>query len=379
MFETRKSGFSNPLLGGKDRPESPSREAIIRHTSESCIYPAVTGRGDSGGVTPIFKALLSNSCAHSCKYCFTHCERRKVTFTPEEYARSFASLFQQGKVTGVFISSGILRGDPDYTTEQMLEAVRLIREKYNFHGYVHFKCLPGVSQELLQQAAPLANRISVNLEAPSAERLARIADEKDFHHDLVTRQEWIGNLIAKGAFPSGQTTQFVVGAADESDEEILTQVDWEYKHVRLRRAYYSGFSPLLGTPLENHPATPPAREHRLYKADFLLRQYYIPFKEFRDIFTDKGLLPEGDPKVHLARQFFDPHESVEINEASFDLLIRVPGIGLRSAQKILKMRDQHHPLTNARQLNALGIGVQKALPFLSFNGHRQLSLDAYFL
>ncbi len=351
----------------------------MAETAENCIYPAVTGCGGAGNVTPIFKALLSTACAHACKYCFTLCERRKVTFTPQEYAAAFAKLFLQKRVTGVFISSGILRGDPDYTTEQMLEAVRLIRQKYTFQGYVHFKCLPGVSRDLLQQAVPLANRISVNLEAPSAERLALIADEKDFRHDIITRQEWIRDLISKGAFPSGQTTQFVVGAADETDEEILSQVEWEYKHVRLRRAYYSGFTPLAGTPLEDHPGTPPVREHRLYMSDFLLRQYHIPFQEFRGIFTEKGLLPEGDPKVHLARNFFDPHEHVEVNEAPFDLLIRVPGIGLNSAQKILKLRDQHHPLTNARQLNAIGVRVRKALPFLSINGHRQLSLDAYFL
>ncbi len=375
----RKDRFDAPPSVKPDNTRSFSREKILTETAESCIYPAVTGCGGTGGVTPIFKALLSNACANTCKYCFTHCEKRKVTFTPEEYARAFAQMFQQKKVTGVFISSGILRGDPDYTTEQMLEAVRLIRKKYCFQGYVHFKCLPGVSRDLLQQAIPLANRISVNLEAPSAERLAMIADEKDFRQDLITRQEWIGDMISKGAFPSGQTTQFVVGAADETDEEILSQVEWEYKHVRLRRAYYSGFSPLKGTPMEHHPATPPVREHRLYMSDFLLRQYHIPYQEFRDIFTDKGFLPDGDPKVHLARHFFDPHERVEVNEASFELLIRVPGIGLKSAQKILKLRDQHHPLTNARELNAIGVSVRNALPFLSINGQRQLSLDTYFL
>ncbi len=379
MCVTRRERFNSPVSGRENSSRSRLRETIVKETAESCIYPAVTGCGGAGRVTPIFKALLSNACANTCKYCFTHCEKRKVTFTPEEYARAFAQLFQQKRVTGVFISSGILRGDPDYTTEQMLEAVHLIRQKYNFQGYVHFKCLPGVSRDLLQQAIPLANRISVNLEAPSAERLALIADEKDFHRDLITRQEWIGDLIAKGAFPSGQTTQFVVGAADESDEEILSQVEWEYKHVRLRRAYYSGFSPLAGTPLETHPATPPAREHRLYMADFLLRQYKIPFHEFRDIFTDKGLLPDGDPKVHLAKHYFDPHETVEINEAPFELLIRVPGIGLKSAQKILIMRGHSHRLTRSRQLNEIGVNVKKALPFLSIDGHRQLSLDTYFL
>ncbi len=278
----------------------------------------------------------------------------------------------------MFISSGILRGDPDYTTEQMLEAVRLIRYKYNFRGYVHFKCLPGVCQDLLQQVVPLANRISVNLEAPSAERLAFIANEKDFRQDILARQEWIRDLTVKGGFPSGQTTQFVVGAAGESDEEILSRLDWEYKHIRLRRAYYSGFTPLRGTPLENHPATPPAREHRLNMADFLLRQYQIPLQELRAILTESGLLPAADPKLHLARHFFDFNETVDVNEAPFELLIRVPGIGLKSAQKILYLRDQHHLIKNVRQLHLLGDPVKKTLPFIAINGHRQLTLNRYF-
>ena len=376
--EIRKSLYRSARLGQNSEYQPQSREQILEKTGECCIYPAVTGQGGGGQTTPIFKALLSNACSHSCKYCFTHCARQKVTFTSEEYAKTFAQFYQQGKVTGVFISSGILRGDPDYTTELMLEAVRLIREKYNFGGYVHFKCLPGVSYDLLRQAVRFANRISVNLEAPSAERLASIAEEKDFQRDLITRQEWIRDLIIKGGFPSGHTTQFVVGASGESDEEILSCVDWEYKHVRLRRAYYSGFTPLKGTPMEHHPETPPAREHRLYMADFLLRQYGIPFQEFRQVFTNAGLLPRGDPKLHLARVFFDPHETVDVNEAPHELLIRVPGIGLRSAQRILAMREQHQLIRNTRQLHEIGVNLGKSLPFLSIQGHRQLSLEAYF-
>ncbi|OLS14519.1 MAG: radical SAM domain-containing protein [Promethearchaeota archaeon CR_4] len=376
--EIRKSLYQSGTLGM--RLESPvrSRVELLDKTAECCIYPTVTG-GVSGRKTkPIFKALLSNACSYSCKYCFTHCTRQKVTFTPEEYARIYAQFVQQGKVTGVFISSGILKGDPDYTTELMLKAVSLIRGKYNFEGYVHFKCLPGVSYDLLREAALLANRISVNLEAPSADRLALIAEEKDFQRDLITRQEWIRDLIFKGAFDSGHTTQFVVGASGESDEEILSRVDWEYKHVGLHRAYYSGFTPLKGTPLEHQPETPAVREHQLYMADFLLRQYRIPFQEFRQIFTKTGLLPKGDPKLHLAREFFDPHETIDVNEAPHDLLIRVPGIGLRTAQKILTMREQHQLIKNARQLHEIGVNLGKSLPFLSIQRHRQQSLDVYF-
>jgi predicted DNA-binding helix-hairpin-helix protein len=205
-----------------------------------------------------------------------------------------------------------------------------------------------------------------------------IAEDKDFARDLLDRQKWISDLQSGGKIPSGQTTQFVVGAADETDEELLARVDTEYQEVHLRRAYFSAFSPLRGTPLENHPPTPPAREHHLYQADFLLRQYHVALRDFRDIFTDQGFLPPGDPKTHLARSFFDPGEKVEVNEADFDLLVRVPGIGLKTARRIVAMRENHQLLKKSKDLQRLGGVLKKALPFVTIAGAAQTTLDLFF-
>ncbi|HMF33037.1 MAG TPA: helix-hairpin-helix domain-containing protein, partial [Candidatus Lokiarchaeia archaeon] len=164
-----------------------------------------------------------------------------------------------------------------------------------------------------------------------------------------------------------------------TDAELLTRVDWAYHEVRLRRAYYSAFAPLKGTPLENHPATPPARERRLYMADFLLRQYKVPITDMRGIYTDQGFLPPGDPKVHLARAFFAPGEKLEVNEADFDLLIRVPGIGLKTARRILELRDRHQLIKKPKQLQLLGAVLPKALPFLTISGTGQSTLDQFLV
>lgn len=359
---------------GRNAGNARSHQAELVEPGQGCIYDAVT-RG--GRTTPIFKAMLSTHCGHACKYCFTRCLRRRATFTPEEYAATFIKLFLQQKVTGVFISSGIMRDDPDYTTRQMIEAVRLIREKYNFGGYVHFKALPGVERALLVEAARYADRMSINLESPTRDRLATIAPEKDFKQDLVLRQQWIRDLEKRGRLPAGHTTQFVVGAADETDAEILERVDWEYSYMRLHRAYFSRFTPLRDTPLQDHPETPASRERRLYQADFLLRRYDIPLAELRQVLTDDGALPPGDPKVHLARHFFAPGETVDVMEAPYEHLIRVPGIGPRTARKILRHRAGRHALTKPLHLHRLGVGLDKALPFISIAGRRQKSLDAF--
>ncbi|MEJ2249148.1 MAG: hypothetical protein P8Y97_05740 [Candidatus Lokiarchaeota archaeon] len=243
-----------------------------------------------GRCMSLFKTLYTNKCIYDCKYCFSQSCKKRVSFTPEEYARTFMKLYSMNVVEGLFLSSGVYRS-ADYTTEEMLDAVRLLRFKYNFQGYIHFKCLPGVSQSLLKEAISLSDRISINSEASTQGYLAEIAAQKDFKNDIVTRQRWLKSLRIRhnekalkelkdmkkeenlnfqqdkikqrnsngykkfrwdGApvLNGGQTTQFVVGAAEnETDLDLLNRIDWQYKKIDLRRAYFSSFIPIEGTPL----------------------------------------------------------------------------------------------------------------------------------
>ncbi len=295
-----------------------------------------------GRCVSLFKTLYSNKCIYNCKYCFSHSCKQKVSFTPEEYARTFMKLYAMNVVEGIFISSGVTKS-ADAVTEEMLEAVRLLRFKYNFRGYIHFKCLPGLSQHLLKEAISISDRISVNSEASTKDFLAEIAEQKDFKNDILTRQRWLKSMRIKhneealktikdlkqerkvnfqermlkerrengykkfrwDAAPilnSGQTTQFVVGAAEqETDWDLLKRIDWQYKTVDMRRAYFSSFSPISGTPFENKHAESLEREHRLYQVDWLLRIYHFKLKEVQEILSEEGNLPKGDPKIHFAR------------------------------------------------------------------------------
>jgi putative DNA modification/repair radical SAM protein len=386
------------------------------------------GATESGGIchsyTPdgrcmsLFKTLYTNKCIYNCKYCFSHTAKRKMSFTPEEYARTFMKLYSMNVVEGVFISSAVC-GSADKTTEEMLEAVKLLRFKYNFRGYVHFKCLPGVSQYLLKEAISLSDRISVNTEASSKEFLAEIADQKDFFNDILTRQRWLKQIRLKhneealkvmkdfnqdnkvkfqekmikdrrengykkfrwdGApiLNSGQTTQFVVGAAqDESDFDLLKRIDWGYKKIDLRRAYFSSFIPIEGTPLASKQAAPLAREHRLYQTDWLLRIYHYKLNDIKDILTDDDNLPNGDPKIHLARRYFNDHGLLNPNQASYNELLRVPGIGPISAKRIVNLRSKNFIFKRRQDLKSVGVVLKRAEPYLIINGKNQKTLNEF--
>ncbi|MFW9970514.1 MAG: helix-hairpin-helix domain-containing protein [Candidatus Odinarchaeota archaeon] len=368
-----------------------------------------------GRCMSLFKTLYTNKCIYNCKYCFSHNCKKKLSFTPEEYARTFMKLYSMNVAEGVFISSGVC-GSADETTEEMLEAIRLLRFKYNFRGYVHFKCLPGVSQYLLKEAVTLSDRISINMEASSKTHLAEIADQKDFNNDIITRQKWLKQIrtihneetlnIMKdlkqdnqlkfqetkikarrengykkfrwdGApiLNSGQTTQFVVGAAEnESDYELLKRIDWGYKQIDLRRAYFSSFIPIRGTPLAGKQAASLEREHRLYQSDWLLRIYHYKLQDLKEIFDDDRNLPHGDPKIHLARKYFKDHSLINPNEASYQELLRVPGIGPISAKRIINLRAKKFIFSKRKDLRSVGVVLKRADPFLKLNGNSQTTL-----
>ena len=371
-----------------------------------------------GRCMSLFKTLYTNKCIYNCKYCFSHGCKQKMSFTPEEYARTFMKLYSMNVVEGVFISSGIC-GSADATTEEMLEAIKLLRFKYKFQGYVHFKCLPGVSQYLLKEAISLADRISINSEASTKEYLAEIADQKDFYNDIITRQRWLKSIRVKhnenvlrflkdikqdyhldfqekmindhrkdgyktfrwdGApiLNSGQTTQFVIGANEnETDLDLLKRIDWGYKQIDLRRAYFSSFIPIEGTPLANKKAAPLSREHKLYQSDWLLRIYHYKLEDLKEILNEDDNLPEGDPKVHLARQYFKDLGPVDPNKASYYELLKIPGIGPVSAKRIINLRSKKFKFKHRADLKSIGVVLKRADPFLTLNRSNQTTISNF--
>ena len=337
----------------------------VRDDLDRWIYPAVL---PDGKTVNLLKVLLTNACENDCYYCANRASRnfRRINFAPEELACAFDQMHRKGLVQGLFLSSGVCNAAR--TMDRMIATVELVRRRYAFPGYVHLKILPGATFAHVERAVQLANRVSVNLEAPSPERLARIAPPKDFTAHLLQPLHWARRLIeeGKGKHASvSQTTQFVVGAADESDRELLSTTARLYREVNLARVYFSAFQPIADTPLEDHPPTPPLREHRLYQSDFLFRRYGFALEDL--IFDDAGNLPnEADPKLIWA-QAHPECFPVEVNRASREELLRVPGIGPTSASRILQWRRKGKlcQLSDLRQIGAI---AKRAAPFILLSG-----------
>ncbi|MBC7250992.1 MAG: putative DNA modification/repair radical SAM protein [Anaerolineae bacterium] len=332
------------------------------------IYPAVLPDGQR---VALLKVLLTNVCERNCAYCANRRSRdfRRVSFTPEELARTFEQMWRRGQVMGLFLSSGVC-GHSGQAMDRMLATVEIIRQRLAFPGYIHLKILPGATQAHVERAMQLADRVSVNLEAPNPERLARIAPEKDFTTALLEPLRWVKRLREESGgrlAPAGPTTQFVVGAADEPDREILATADRLYRELNLTRAYFSAFQPVPDTPLADHPPTPLWREHRLYQSDWLLRKYGFAFEEL--IFDEEGNLPrQSDPKTMWAMAHPERFP-IEVNRASREELLRVPGIGPRSAERIVRLRKRgkFRELSDLRRVGAI---PQRAAPFVLLDGRR---------
>ena len=339
------------------------------------IYPAVLPDGKR---VRLLKVLLTNVCEKNCYYCGTRAGRDvpRTSFQPEELARAFDQIQRASVVEGLFLSSAVCAG-ADRTMDRMIACVELIRARYSFAGYVHLKLLPGASEAHVERAVQLAHRVSVNLEAPNAGRLAAIAPHKEFFHELTrpmaTARQFIDASGGRLA-PAGQTTQFVVGAAGEPDLEILSTTARLYREVALRRAYFSAFQPVPGTPLDGLPPTPAWREHRLYQADWLLRFYGFGLDDL--VFGPDGNLPRAaDPKLMFA-QAHPELFPVDVNRAAPRDLLRVPGLGPRSVERILHWRRQG-TLCELSDLTRAGAVAHRAAPYILLDGKRpphQLSL-----
>jgi len=337
----------------------------VRDALSGCVYRAVK-RG--GGCTPLLKVLQSSVCERDCAYCANRAGRdaRRMTLTPDELARVFDEMARRRLVEGLFLSSGIC-GHADTAMGRMLATVELLRQRYHFRGYIHLKILPGSDPAAIAKAVALADRVSTNLEAPTPERLRALTNTKDYTRELWSALEVANALRCERYARVSMTTQFVVGAAGEEDRELLTTAGRLYRQLGLARVYYSAFRPVSATPLEGLPPAPAWRQNRLYQADMLLNEYGYDPSEL--VYDAQGMLQrEEDPKVAWARAHPERFP-VEVNRAERQELLRVPGIGPTSAERLLEWR-RAGTLTALSQVRKAGAAATRAAPYLLLNGRR---------
>ncbi|MCG3140821.1 MAG: hypothetical protein HDKAJFGB_01944 [Anaerolineae bacterium] len=338
---------------------------------------ATSTRSD-GKKIPIVKTLMTSACEKDCYYCATRRGRnstRRETFKPEELAAGFNLIQKRGLAEGLFLSSGVIGGGTR-TMEKTIAAVEIIRRRYEFRGYVHLKLMPGAERAAIERAIQLADRVSVNLEAPNTARLQKLSGTKQFTQELLAPLRAARALMRERPelAHTSIVTQFVVGAAEESDREIIAAATRLYRELALARIYYSAFRPVRDTPLENHAPTNPLRELRLYQTDFLLRQYGFTFDELT--FDAQDNLPlDTDPKTAWARAHPEKFP-LDLQHAERHALLRVPGLGPKSVERLLHLR-RAHTFTTMQELKRLGADAERAAPFILLNGRapmRQLAL-----
>jgi len=363
---------------------------VLEAESEQDCQPVVQGHSlppipitqvalPGGRKMDVLKTMLTTACERNCHYCPFRAGRkmRRETFKPDEMAKTFIAVYQAGAVEGLFLSSGIIKGGVT-TQDKLIDTAEILRTKLGYRGYIHLKIMPGSEKDQLRRAMQLADRVSINLEAANPVRLAALAPMKKFAEELLAPLKWAEEIRQKEAPRTwngrwaSTITQFVVGASGESDLELLSTSEYLYKQLKLKRTYFSAFVPIEDTPLENHPAENPWREHRLYQASFLLRDYGFSMEELP--FTQTGQLPlNKDPKTAWAEQTL-MHQPIELNNATRQQLMMVPGIGPKGAAIILNAR-RNHKLKSLDDVQKLGIVAKRAAPYVLLDG----KLPAYQL
>ena len=330
----------------------------------------------------LLKSQLSTVCERNCYYCPFRSGRdfKRASFSPDEFARVFMALYHARIADGIFLSSAIFNHGA-YTQDKLIDTAEILRSKLHYQGYIHLKIMPGAEYAQVERAMQLADRVSINLEAPTTQRLEKLAPRKQFIEELLQPLKWINQIrhtqpAYKGwnAHWPSSVTQFVVSAVGESDLELLSTTEYLYTQLKLKRAYYSNFDPIPDTPLENVPPGNPIRMNRLYEASFLLRDYGFGLEDMP--FNRDGHLPlDVDPKFAWAQSNLTGHP-IEINRAEKQELLRVPGIGLKTAQAILAARLKEK-ISRADQLPAYGVNLKRAAPYILVNG-RQPAYQASF-
>ena len=354
-----------------------AKKGYIGNTSTSVAGCCHTFSAD-GRCVSLLKVLLTNRCVYDCKYCVNRRsnDTRRAAFTPEELADLTISFYRRNYIEGLFLSSGVFRS-PDYTTELMIRTLRLLRETYRFNGYIHAKAIPGTAPELVEQLGLLADRLSVNIELPSEAGLKTLAPDKTKSAILTPmrqiqarnfqyKEELIKYRHAPKFAPAGQSTQLIVGATPDSDFHILRLTQGLYDRYHLKRVFYSAYVPVMEHALlpAKDVKPPLLREHRLYQADWLLRFYGFRAEELLDE-QHRDFDTRVDPKCSwaLAHLEFFP---VEVNTADYETLLRIPGVGVTSAKRILSARRAGR--LRIDDLPKLGVVMKRAQYFLTASG-----------
>jgi len=334
------------------------------------IYPVTL---PNGGRSVLFKTLLSNVCSNDCKYCPLREQNdiRRCSLKPDETAKTFLDYYNRRKVFGLFLSSGML-GSADATMDRLNSTAKILRKKYRFKGYIHLKIIPGASNTAIEEAVSLASAVSLNIETPGEKSLAKLSNKKKYISDIIEPMKLISRLVGRGSRYEGtkQTTQFIVGAAGESDAEIIKYMWGLYDRLKMNRVYFSAYQRGLGDEsiageqvVQKSPAEVFMREHRLYQVDFLFRKY--GFAESDIAFeNDKNLSLTVDPKEAWAighPEFFP----VDINHASRFSLLRVPGLGPVTVKRILERRRTQR-IRHIEDVGRVGARLKKARRYLSF-------------
>ncbi|MCX6996299.1 MAG: radical SAM protein [Kiritimatiellaeota bacterium] len=348
---------------------SSERDRRTRGTGGKWLYPVTL---PSGGYSLLLKTLVSNACSNDCKYCPLRrgANVARCSLTPDEIANIFLEYRRTQHVFGLFLTSGVT-GTPDRSMERLLDTTKLLRRKHQFRGYIHLKILPGASDAAVEEAVRSASAVSLNIETPGRHHFAKLSECKDYDRDIIRPLTLMSRLTARGQTRARVkcTTQFVVGASDETDAEIVKYMEGLYERLKFDRIYFSAYQPGLGDPsipgeqaLRRQPGDALLRrEHRLYQTDFLLRKYGFTGKEL--IFDAGGNLAlDRDPKetwAHAHPEFFP----VRANTADREKLLRVPGLGLLGVARLLAARQQG----TLRSLAGAGLRgrlAAKAAPYL---------------
>ena len=361
-----------------------SSGSIKRHSRDGKGLGSTTGAGICHSYTPdgrcvsLLKILLTNFCIYDCLYCINRVSSdvRRARFTPDEVVKLTLDFYRRNYIEGLFLSSGIIR-NPDYTMEQVVKVAYTLRVEHQFRGYIHLKTIPEAAPELVAEAGRWADRISINVELPTQTDLQSLAPEKNLYR-IRTSMSVIQKKIeqskaerresakALGFAPAGQSTQMIVGATPASDRAILHQASSMYQQHRLRRVYYSAFSPIPSASSRLPLVAPPlVREHRLYQADWLMRFYGFDVGEITSE-AQPDLPLDVDPKLAWALR----HPAtfpVDLNHAPRELLLRVPGLGVRNVDRILRIRRLHFLVL--ADLTRLRVPLAKAQPFIVTADH----------
>ncbi len=331
-----------------------------------------------GRCISLLKVLFSNACIYDCVYCVNRRSNdvKRACFTPKEIAELTMEFYKRNYIDGLFLSSAVIKS-PDYTMEQMIKSLEIVRNEHKFRGYIHAKTIPGASEELVTKLGHLADRISVNIELPSEQSLKRLAPEKTKNSILKpmrqmslcldeNKRELVKYKHSTRFAPAGQTTQMIIGASGETDYQILKLTQGLYNKYMLKRVFYSAYIPVLqNAVLPDINTKPPLlREHRLYQADWLLRFYSFTADEILSE-SNQNFNPHLDPKCNWAihNMHFFP---IDVNKASYEGLLRVPGIGIISAKRICVARK--HTKLRIEDLKRIGVVIKRAQYFIACEG-----------